>query len=132
MFNALDRFSGGRSDLATFFRSLASPPTSYSTSTALPGGDLSDWELFRAKAGPNAGNQIDFFGAGLHGEDGAQKVLAALERLPTTRSINLSNNRLGDSGLRVLLVGLKRLRHRCALCRRLARTATRTHADDVG
>lgn len=110
--SAFDRFTSRSSDLASFFRRLATPSQSYSTSRASPAPDAFDWEQLRAAAGPNTGKHLEFFDAGLYGADGADRVLTALQRAPTTRSITLSQNRLGDDGLRALLAGLKQLRSR--------------------
>ncbi|KAM0750492.1 hypothetical protein T439DRAFT_326456 [Meredithblackwellia eburnea MCA 4105] len=123
--SAFDRFRG--SDLATFFRSLAYPafdpgpsPSSSSANSANSNRgnpyaasfrSVYDWEQLRTTI-QRGGGHLEFFDAGLWGQDGAQRVLIALERQPTSRSITLSQNNLADDGLRFLLVGMKRLRHR--------------------
>ncbi|KAM0787745.1 hypothetical protein ACM66B_003802 [Microbotryomycetes sp. NB124-2] len=98
----LDRFRAG--DLASFFRSLLNP-------LQRPHGDAIaefEWEQLRARQGGS--KHLDFFDHGLEGANGAQIVLDALHKNPGATSIVLSQNRLGDNGLRALLVGLKQLR----------------------
>ncbi|KAK4046982.1 hypothetical protein OIV83_005668 [Microbotryomycetes sp. JL201] len=67
-----------------------------------------EWEQLRARQGGS--KHLDFFDHELQGAHGAQVVLEALQKNPGATSMVLSQNRLGDNGLRALLVGLKQLR----------------------
>ncbi|BGO99485.1 hypothetical protein NBRC10513v2_003582 [Rhodotorula toruloides] len=107
-------FSSFRSpavDLADFLRSLAVPRAFYSSST--PGTSSQqehEWEILRARQGGT--KRLDFFDHDLSGPDGAVAVLRAVEKSPGVTALALSQNHLGDDGMRELLVGLKRLRSR--------------------
>lgn len=102
MSNAFDRFRGG-GDLASFFRSLAVPTFSTSTSP-------NDFERNRTR---NAGQlRLEFFDQGLNGAPGSAAVLEALEKSPHASVLTLAQNELGDAGVLAFLTGLKRLRHR--------------------
>ncbi|CDR48227.1 RHTO0S16e03994g1_1 [Rhodotorula toruloides] len=107
-------FSSFRSpaiDLADFLRSLAVPRAFYSSST--PGTSSQqehEWEILRARQGGT--KRLDFFDHELSGPDGAVAVLRAVEKSPGVTALALSQNHLGDDGMRELLVGLKRLRSR--------------------
>lgn len=108
----VDRFRARTSDLASFFRSLATPPVGYSTAPAESSETPYAWEHIRARI-QQGGGHLEFFDSNLTGGAGAERVLKALERQPTTRTMNLASNAaLGDDGLRLLLVGMKRLRQR--------------------
>ncbi|GAA6059286.1 hypothetical protein JCM10212_006679 [Sporobolomyces blumeae] len=101
-----DRFRAPGGDLASFFRSLTTPSRRYASDEREP--SAYEWELLRARQGGT--KRLDFFDADLVGPNGATVVLQELERSPGATSIALSQNRLGDDGVRELLVGMKRLR----------------------
>ncbi|GAA6002545.1 hypothetical protein JCM10207_001173 [Rhodosporidiobolus poonsookiae] len=98
-------------DLADFLRSLANPRTYYGASAA-PSYSQQDqeWEILRARQGGT--KRLDFFDHDLIGPEGAVAALRAVEKSPGVTHLSLSQNQLGDDGLRELLVGLKRLRSR--------------------
>ncbi|GAA5959856.1 hypothetical protein JCM3765_000621 [Sporobolomyces pararoseus] len=101
-----DRFRQPGGDLASFFRSLTTPTRRYTSERHEP--TEYEWELLRARQGGT--KRLDFFDANLRGQDGAMMVLKELQRSPAASSISLSQNELGDDGVRELLVGMKRLR----------------------
>ncbi|GAA5915647.1 uncharacterized protein JCM6883_000704 [Sporobolomyces salmoneus] len=101
-----DRFRQPGGDLASFFRSLTTPTRRYTSERHEP--TEYEWELFRARQGGT--KRLDFFDANLRGPQGATSVLGELQRSPAASSISLSQNELGDDGVRELLVGMKRLR----------------------
>ncbi|GAA5928342.1 uncharacterized protein JCM15063_003855 [Sporobolomyces koalae] len=101
-----DRFRQPGGDLASFFRSITTPTRRYISERHEP--TAYEWELFRARQGGT--KRLDFFDAQLKGPDGATHVLKELQRSPAASSISLSQNELGDDGVREFLVGMKRLR----------------------
>ncbi|GAA5878957.1 hypothetical protein JCM16303_007243 [Sporobolomyces ruberrimus] len=101
-----DRFRRPGGDLASFFRSLTTPTRRYTSERHEP--TAYEWELLRARQGGT--KRLDFFDANLRGPDGAMMVLKELQRSPAASSISLSQNDLGDDGVRELLAGIKRLR----------------------
>ncbi|GAA6010682.1 hypothetical protein JCM11491_002894 [Sporobolomyces phaffii] len=101
-----DRFRQPGGDLASFFRSLTTPTRQYTSQRHEP--TAYEWELLRARQGGT--KRLDFFDGNLRGPDGATLVLRELQRSPGASSISLSQNELGDDGVRELLVGMKRLR----------------------
>ncbi|KPV75365.1 uncharacterized protein RHOBADRAFT_53350 [Rhodotorula graminis WP1] len=104
-------FSAFRSplvDLGDFLRSLAVPRTAYGTSA--PSREQEEWEVFRARQGGT--KRLDYFGGDVVGPAGAVLVLRSMEKSPGVTDIVLSQNQLGDDGMRELLVGMKRLRSR--------------------
>ncbi|GAA5969038.1 hypothetical protein JCM21900_006352 [Sporobolomyces salmonicolor] len=103
-----DRFRTPGGDLASFFRSLAGPSRPYNFQRYDASADHYEWEVLRARQGGS--KRLDFFDHDLNGPKGATVVLQALERSPGATSMSLSQNNLGDDGVRELLVGLKRLR----------------------
>ncbi|KAK4046780.1 hypothetical protein OIO90_006446 [Microbotryomycetes sp. JL221] len=98
----LDRIRVG--DLASFFRSLTTPLHRQSAQVAAE----YEWEQLRARQGGS--RHLEFFDQDLQGVGGARIVLDALQKNPGATSMTLSQNRLGDNGLRELLMGLKQLR----------------------
>ncbi|TNY19379.1 hypothetical protein DMC30DRAFT_379017 [Rhodotorula diobovata] len=104
-------FSAFRSplvDLGDFLRSLAVPRAAYGTSS--PTREQEEWDVFRARQGGT--KRLDYFGGDVTGPSGAVLVLRAIEKSPGVTDIVLSQNELGDDGMRELLVGMKRLRSR--------------------
>ncbi|SCV74030.1 BQ2448_6462 [Microbotryum intermedium] len=113
--SAFDRFSSPESDLASFFRQLATPIRRYASfatsSSSVDGSREWEWERLRAKH-VGTTKRLDMFDHDLYGDRGAQVLLAALERSPGVETVNLSSNELGDHGIMAITRGLKRLRSR--------------------
>ena len=80
-----DRFRQPGGDLASFFRSLATPTRRYTSERHEP--TEYEWELLRARQGGT--KRLDFFDANLRGQDGAMMVLKELQRSPAASSISL-------------------------------------------
>ncbi|BGP47948.1 hypothetical protein JCM10450v2_003815 [Rhodotorula kratochvilovae] len=102
------RFRSPAVTLGDFLRSLAVPRTSYGVDA--PTREQEEWEVFRARQGGT--KRLDYFGGDVVGPDGAVLVLGSMEKSPGVTDIVLSQNSLGDDGMRELLVGMKRLRSR--------------------
>ncbi|GAA6049611.1 hypothetical protein JCM3770_005034 [Rhodotorula araucariae] len=102
------RFRSPAVTLGDFLRSLAVPRTSYAVDT--PTREQEEWEVFRARQGGT--KRLDYFDGDVVGPDGAVLVLRSMEKSPGVTDIALSQNNLGDDGMRELLVGMKRLRSR--------------------
>ncbi|SCZ99284.1 BZ3500_MvSof-1268-A1-R1_Chr3-1g05924 [Microbotryum saponariae] len=114
--SAYDRFSSPGSELASFFRQLATPIRRYasfatSSSGSVDGSREWEWERLRAKH-VGTTKRLDLFDHDLYGDRGAQVFLAALERSPGVETVNLSSNKLGDHGIMAITRGLKGLRSR--------------------
>ncbi|SGY48289.1 BQ5605_C001g00637 [Microbotryum silenes-dioicae] len=114
--SAYDRFSSPGSELASFFRQLATPIRRYasfatSSSSFVDGSREWEWERLRAKH-VGTTKRLDLFDHDLYGDRGAQVFLAALERSPGVETVNLSSNKLGDHGIMAITRGLKGLRSR--------------------
>ncbi|KAI5480451.1 hypothetical protein MNV49_000604 [Pseudohyphozyma bogoriensis] len=112
--SAFDRFALGGT-LHDFLRSLASPRYQYTTTASSSPSSASASAAYSYAALHGSFSQSDtleFLDSSLVGEDGANAVLRALAQRPGSRAIALSQNNLGDAGVRALVTGMKRLRSR--------------------